>query len=501
MWNLKRMANQLEVRTYELVSVFPLRLTRGLRIFKTSSYLVSYKMDLISELPEALLLRILSLLPAQDVASTMLLSKRWRFLFTSVPRLEYDDNYHSIEYGRFSRFVDRFLFLHEAPAIVIETLHFKLGKNCGAEDIRVCIRAADKCCVRELIFEIDGGLASSESPPIVLPSSLYAGCRMLVTLKLSKVILEDVSSSISFPSLKTLSLLSVEYPGDEFVSRLLSSCHVLEVLHVEQCPSDNVTVFTVRVPSLKSLVLHALDDDDDDDDDDDGFVIDTPSLEWLDIVDHREGFCIIENGMPKIMTARLDVIYSHSGETMRSITSVKRLDLCLLTSENEYPSGSVFSCLVHLKICTCDTEWMSLLMCMLRHSPNLKSLRLEECHLVETSDPRPCWSEPNSVPECLLSSLEAFEWVHYEGTEEEKKLVAFILRSARCLKKVTICSSSTKICCCCCWFLAKKKRFVVGFFCFFFAFLPLFFLKHSFTPSFVFPIKGTFYKMCWVEKL
>ncbi|KAJ4867147.1 putative FBD-associated F-box protein [Raphanus sativus] len=268
-------------------------------------------MDLISELPEALLLRILSLLPAQDVASTMLLSKRWRFLFTSVPRLEYDDNYHSIEYGRFSRFVDRFLFLHEAPAIVIETLHFKLGKNCGAEDIRVCIRAADKCCVRELIFEIDGGLASSESPPIVLPSSLYAGCRMLVTLKLSKVILEDVSSSISFPSLKTLSLLSVEYPGDEFVSRLLSSCHVLEVLHVEQCPSDNVTVFTVRVPSLKN----------------------TPSLEWLDIVDHREGFCIIENGMPKIMTARLDVIYSHSGETMRSITSVKRLDLCLLTSE------------------------------------------------------------------------------------------------------------------------------------------------------------------------
>lgn len=117
-------------------------------------------MDLISELPDELLLRILSLLPAQDVASMMLLSKRWRFLWTSVPRLEYDDSYQSIEYRRFSCFVDRFLFLHEAP--VIETLHFKLGKTCGAEDIRVCIRAADKCCVRELILEIDGGLASSE---------------------------------------------------------------------------------------------------------------------------------------------------------------------------------------------------------------------------------------------------------------------------------------------------------------------------------------------------
>ncbi|KAF8100471.1 hypothetical protein N665_0224s0054, partial [Sinapis alba] len=225
-----------------------------------------------------------------------------------------------------------------------------------------------------------------------------------------------ISSSISFPSLKTLSLLSVEYPGDEFVSSFLSSCHVLEDLHVEQCPSDNMTIFTVRVASLKSLVLHALDKRYlHDDNDEDGFVIDTPSLEWLDIVDNRDGFCIIENGMPKIMTA----------------------------SFNEYPSGSVFSCLVHLKICTCDKEWLNLLMCMLRDSPKLKSLRLEECHLIEACDLRPCWNEPNSVPECLLSSLEVLEWV---GTEEEKEVVAFILRSASCLEKVTICSSSTDPC-------------------------------------------------------
>ncbi|XP_018475545.2 probable FBD-associated F-box protein At1g32375 isoform X2 [Raphanus sativus] len=399
-------------------------------------------MDLISELPEALLLNILSLLPAQDVASTMFLSKRWRFLWTSVPRLEYDDSYQGTEYRKFSRFVDRFLFLHESP--VIETLHFKLGKTCGGEDIRVWIRAADKCCVRELIFEIDA--SSNDSPPIVLPSSLYTRCIMLVTLKLNKVILEDTSSSIAFPSLKTLSLVSVEYPGDEFVSSLLSSCHVLEDLHVEQCSSDNVTIFNVRVPSLKSLVLHALADDDDDDDEY-GFVIDTPSLEWLDIVDYREGFCIIENGMPKIMTASFDVNYSHSGEIMRTITSVKRLDLCLSTSsKNAYPSGSVFCCLAHLKICTCQTEWLELLMCMLRYSPKLQSLRLKQYHEIEACNPRPCWTEPNSVPDCLVSSLEALEWVGYEGTEEEKEVVAFILRSAKCLERVTIYSSSKDPC-------------------------------------------------------
>lgn len=117
-------------------------------------------------------------------------------------------------------------------------------------------------------------------------------------------------------------------------------------------------------------------------------------------------------------------------------------------------------------------------------------INLSQCHLVETSDPRPCWSEPNSVPECLLSSLEAFEWVHYEGTEEEKKLVAFILRSARCLKKVTICSSSTKICCCCCWFLAKKKKICCWLFLFFFCLFAFVFFKTFIHSIFCFSHKG-----------
>ncbi|KAL1195217.1 putative FBD-associated F-box protein [Cardamine amara subsp. amara] len=100
-------------------------------------------MDMISQLSDELLLTILSLLPTtNDVVATMVLSKRWKFLWMFVPKLVYDDSYQNIEYARFSRFVDRSLFLHEAP--VIKTLHFKLGEICGAEDIRVWIKAAEK---------------------------------------------------------------------------------------------------------------------------------------------------------------------------------------------------------------------------------------------------------------------------------------------------------------------------------------------------------------------
>ncbi|KAL1195218.1 putative FBD-associated F-box protein [Cardamine amara subsp. amara] len=385
-------------------------------------------MDRISKLPEALILRILSLLPAQDVVATMFLSKRWQPLWTLVPKLMYDDSYQNIEYRRFSKFVDRSLLLHEAP--VVETLNFKLGRNSRAVDIGVWTRTAVKRCVRELIIEID---CSSSTTALILPKSLCTDCTMLVTLTLISVILVDVSSSVSFPSLKGLGLVSVKYPDDEFVKRLLSNCPVLEALAVERNPDENVTIFTIIVPSLKSLFLR--ESSKCVRNDARGFVIDAPSLEFFDIRDHRSGFCVFENNMPKIIKADVDVLYSHPGKILSSITSVKHLYLCLRNSKDLYPVGSVFHHLVHLKLCTCETEWLNLLMCVLRDSPKLQTLKLEQCHNHMKQTPRQCWLEPNSVPECLLTSLETLEWVNYEGTVEEKEVAAFILRNGSCLKK------------------------------------------------------------------
>ncbi|OAP16640.1 hypothetical protein AXX17_AT1G33150 [Arabidopsis thaliana] len=266
---------------------------------------------------------------------------------------------------------------------------------------------------------------------------------MLVTLKLNNAVLVDATSSFSFPSLKTLSLVSMKFPGDELIKMLLSNCPVLEDLVVKRCPYDNVTTFTVRVSSLKCLVLHetelaSINADC-------GFVIDTPSLECLDIEDGRGGFFVIENNMTKVVKANVCNSYVHTQQLMGSISSVKRLYVCIPSSKDAYPVGSVFHCLVRLTICTCETEWLNLLMCVLRDSPKLRELKLVKNHVYRSHQPRPCWNEPSAVPECLLTSLETLEWVKYEGTEEEKEVAAFILRSGSCLKKVTISSKSTDI--------------------------------------------------------
>ncbi|KAG7606294.1 putative F-box domain, FBD domain, leucine-rich repeat domain superfamily [Arabidopsis thaliana] len=395
-------------------------------------------MDSISQLPDALLLGVLSLLPAKDVVATMILSKRWQFLWMFVPKLIYDDNYQNIEFERLSRFVYRSLLLHEAP--VIETLHFIIRPKSNVVDIGVWTRTAVKRCVRELIIEMD--CSSSSTAPVMLPRSLYSGCSILVKLKLKKVVLVDVTSPFSFPSLKELSLKSVKYPDEEFVQSLLSNCPVLESLVVKQCPNDNATIFTVKNSSLKSLVLE--NQDLRYNDIGAGYVIDAPSLEKFKIRDlHEDRFCVIENEMPNIVEADIDVAYGHPGKILSSITSVKHLTLCITSSKDAYPVGLAFCSLVYLEIWTLDTEWsndLNLLMCVLRDSPNLRALKLEQ---LDCDGDRSCWMEPSSAPECVIWSLETLELVDYEGAEEEKKVIAFILRNANCLKKATISTEST----------------------------------------------------------
>lgn len=104
-------------------------------------------------------------------------------------------------------------------------MRFKLCQKPGAAiDLGACVRAAANRCVRDLNVEIG---SSSSKTPSILPRSLYTECGMLSTLKLNNVvILRNVLSSVSFSSLKTLSLLSVKYPSDEFVKEffIILSC-------------------------------------------------------------------------------------------------------------------------------------------------------------------------------------------------------------------------------------------------------------------------------------
>lgn len=141
------------------------------------------------------------------------------------------------------------------------------------------------------------------------------------------------------------------------------------------------------------------------------------------------------------------------------------------------PVGSCFNRLKHLEVCTCKSEWLDLFMHLLEDSPSLKVIKINQvcfisslidynifsvgfqyyddsdalfiaiCNLMDSQchpvmNPRPHWNQPSSVPRCLTSNLETLEWINYAGTQEEKELSTYILKTAVCLKKASFTARS-----------------------------------------------------------
>ncbi|KAF3522706.1 hypothetical protein F2Q69_00046700 [Brassica cretica] len=80
---------------------------------------------------------------------------------------------------------------------------------------------------------------------------------------------------------------------------------------------------------------------------------------------------------------------------------------------------------------------------LLKDAPILRVLKLYQKHS-QSNDVTDSWNQPISVPECLMSHLESFEWRHYNGTDQEREAAKYILRNASCLKKASFYSKSAR---------------------------------------------------------
>ncbi|KAL0843718.1 hypothetical protein Bca101_016964 [Brassica carinata] len=257
---------------------------------------------------------------------------------------------------------------------------------------------------------------------------------------------KDVPDWFYLPSLKSLHLLSVIFSGDESLSKLIQRCPVLEDLVINKTRDDNVMIFNINSPSLRSLSIdnsigqraYVMENH--------GFVINAPFLEKINFKDTFSNFLVFEH-MPEVIEANVQVICGQSNKFIGSLTSIRHLSFCSLSSEyselfmlqlqTPYPSGTTFPYLEHLELCTCSAGWANLLVCILKDAPTIKHLKLKSQHRAHYNDPMLFWKEPKFVPECLSTHLETMEWRQYEGTEQERNVAAYILANTTCLKMAT----------------------------------------------------------------
>ncbi|CAA7028113.1 unnamed protein product [Microthlaspi erraticum] len=141
--------------------------------------------------------------------------------------------------------------------------------------------------------------------------------------------------------------------------------------------------------------------------------------------------------MPEVVEANVRVVYRDPKKLLEFIPSVKRLHLCLSASMLEHRIG--FYHLVHLELCVYAIGW-DILTWMLESSPKLQVLNICKCkeYLCAIHADKGPWRGPSSVPECLMFHLHTFKWINCELKDEEKKIVAYILKNARQLKTACI---------------------------------------------------------------
>ncbi|CAH8385884.1 unnamed protein product [Eruca vesicaria subsp. sativa] len=251
------------------------------------------KRDLISDLPDELLLKILSSLSSKGVVTTSVLSRRWQSLWKEVKTFRYDDDrplMYALTVSNFTVFISK--------RSRVEILQLKLTPYSLQSEIDRLLCNAPARSLKELKIEM---LYNS----LELPESLFS-YPQLETLILEKLSLVDVPPNANLACLKRLKLLSVRFSCDESVKKLLSICPRLEELAVRRSTYTNVKIFAINVPTLRSLSInnssgksrpkgvH-------------GFVINAPSLRCFTIRDSFSNYLCFGK-MPELVKSSVNVV-------------------------------------------------------------------------------------------------------------------------------------------------------------------------------------------------
>ncbi|KAL3501597.1 hypothetical protein ACH5RR_036046 [Cinchona calisaya] len=203
--------------------------------------------DLISDLPQSIIETILTKLPIKDAIRTSTLSRKWRYKWTTITDLVFNDKCASSYYDRpnsennLVNFITHLLFLHDGP---IHKFALSTSFLQSSPDIDQWLLFLSRKGTKELSIEL------GEGEWFRAPSCLFMYSK-LTHLELVRCELDPPPHFKGFLCLKYLNLQQVLMPPDD-IENLISSCPLLESLTLSYFDSLELTLCA---PNLKYLSL------------------------------------------------------------------------------------------------------------------------------------------------------------------------------------------------------------------------------------------------------
>ncbi|KAL0404937.1 UNVERIFIED_CONTAM: F-box/FBD/LRR-repeat protein [Sesamum radiatum] len=183
--------------------------------------------DRLSALPDSLLARILSFLDMKEAAMTGVLSKRWQFLWTGLPRLRfYEGSSRTEKIRKFVAWVHRTLVICSGHNLETFEIDFRYDK-CFASDVNVWVDFTLKNKVKDVAL-----LLNSRKDLYLLPQMMYSNSS-LTRLSMEGCIISP-KRTVEWGSLTTLYLDKVVL-NDHVIEKILSGCPALYELELMAC--------------------------------------------------------------------------------------------------------------------------------------------------------------------------------------------------------------------------------------------------------------------------
>ncbi|KAL5711792.1 hypothetical protein ACHQM5_014033 [Ranunculus cassubicifolius] len=214
-----------------------------LKLVKSNEAKLRTSVDRLTDLPEVLILQVLSHMDMKEVVQTSFLSTKWRFLWRSVPDLKFIF-FGYIERNVFVEFVNEILSRHH---INIDEFHLHSYHWGGLDGscIKSWIIKALRRHVRRLFVE------SYLTSLLDLPYHLFTSNVETMQLSFAKSLTQLPSSLCMASELKRLELKGIKFPNGNRKGELIVSWSNLEVARIEFCDFTHIRTLTISAPQLK----------------------------------------------------------------------------------------------------------------------------------------------------------------------------------------------------------------------------------------------------------
>lgn len=396
--------------------------------------------DRISALPDEVIHQILSYLKVEEAAPTMILSKRWRFLWTFNPNLRFGGEYWD---NRSTAVIDECIKQYRAKQV----RHFCIQSTLWKVDLALIHQCLDFVVAKKVThLNLQGNW-------FTVPVSLFASPR-LQSVVLANCYLHCPTDIKCFDSLKNLSLYNISDP-DGAVQALLSKCKRLQTLFLNTHPCPDPINACISLPDLQELYVCFRCCN---------LRICAPNLQSLEVHGDISGKLDVASA-PRLKRAhfafrgdfRTPADVDFWGSIMQNIGTVETLlltDQVLLLHTQYCSKGKRFTFknlkVLHLQYHMSFPNIYPRLVCLFQDCPSLEEIHVD---LMVTCGSEINWEDMNmegppededvevvasDVCEYGFDNLKLVKMVYFSGCEKQKALVKFLLEKAPVLESLHI---------------------------------------------------------------